>query len=48
MALADGLRCAPAERAMDTIDATSVDAERNNNLKKAKVENGFYNIIDGE
>jgi hypothetical protein len=25
-----------------------VDAERNNNLKKAKVENGFYNIIDGE
>jgi acyl-CoA reductase-like NAD-dependent aldehyde dehydrogenase len=33
---------------MDTIDATSVDAERNDNLKKAKVENGFYNIIDGE
>ena len=33
---------------MDTIDALSVDAERNDNLKKAKLENGFYNIIDGE
>ena len=33
---------------MDTIDATSVDAERNDNLKKAKLEHGFYNIIDGE
>ena len=33
---------------MDTIDAVSVDAERNDNLKKAKLENGFYNIIDGE
>jgi acyl-CoA reductase-like NAD-dependent aldehyde dehydrogenase len=33
---------------MDTIDATSVDAERNHNLNKAKVGNGFYNIIDGE
>jgi acyl-CoA reductase-like NAD-dependent aldehyde dehydrogenase len=33
---------------MDTINATSVEAERNDNLKKAKLENGFYNIIDGE
>jgi acyl-CoA reductase-like NAD-dependent aldehyde dehydrogenase len=33
---------------MDTIDATSVGAERNDNLKKAKLENGFYNIVDGE
>jgi hypothetical protein len=33
---------------MDTIDALSVDAERNHNLKKAKLEHGFYNIIDGE
>ncbi len=33
---------------MDTIDALSVDTERNNNFKKAKLENGFYNIIDGE
>jgi acyl-CoA reductase-like NAD-dependent aldehyde dehydrogenase len=33
---------------VDTIDAHRVDAERNDNLKKAKLENGFYNIIDGE
>jgi acyl-CoA reductase-like NAD-dependent aldehyde dehydrogenase len=33
---------------MDTIDALSVDAERNDKLKKAKLENGFYNVIDGE
>jgi acyl-CoA reductase-like NAD-dependent aldehyde dehydrogenase len=33
---------------MDTNDATTVDTERNDNLKKAKLENGFYNIIDGE
>jgi hypothetical protein len=33
---------------MGTIDALSVDAERNDELKKAKLENGFYNIIDGE
>jgi acyl-CoA reductase-like NAD-dependent aldehyde dehydrogenase len=33
---------------MDRIDGVSVDAERNDNLKKAKLENGFYNIIDGE
>src|SRR5260221_6460797 len=33
---------------MDTIDALSVDAERIDNLKKAKLENGFYNIILGE
>jgi acyl-CoA reductase-like NAD-dependent aldehyde dehydrogenase len=25
-----------------------VDAGRNDNLKKAKLENGFYNIVDGE
>ena len=29
---------------MNIIDAHSVDAERNDNLKKAKLENGFYNI----
>jgi acyl-CoA reductase-like NAD-dependent aldehyde dehydrogenase len=33
---------------MDTIDALTVEAERNDNLKKAKLENEFYNIIDGE
>ncbi len=33
---------------MDTIDVLSVDAERDDNAKKAKLENGFYNIIDGE
>jgi Aldehyde dehydrogenase family len=33
---------------MGTIDALSVDAERNDEWKKAKLENGFYNIIDGE
>ena len=33
---------------MDTIDALSVDVERNDNFKKVKFENGFYNIIDGE
>ena len=33
---------------MDTIDALSVDAERNHNLKKAKLEHGFYNIVGGE
>jgi hypothetical protein len=33
---------------MDAIDALSVDAERIDNLKKAKLENGFYNIILGE
>jgi len=33
---------------MDTIDVLSVDAARNDNLNKAKLENGFYNIIDGE
>jgi hypothetical protein len=36
------------ERTMHTIDVLSVDAERNENLKKAKLENGFYNILDGE
>jgi Aldehyde dehydrogenase family len=36
------------QRTMDTIDALFVDAERNDNLKKAKLENGFYNIVDGE
>jgi acyl-CoA reductase-like NAD-dependent aldehyde dehydrogenase len=33
---------------MDTIDALSVDAERNDKLKKAQLENGFYNVIDSE
>jgi acyl-CoA reductase-like NAD-dependent aldehyde dehydrogenase len=33
---------------MDTIDALSMDADRNENLKKAKFESGFYNIVDGE
>src|ERR1700730_553037 len=33
---------------MDRIDALSVDAEQNDNLKKAKLENGLNNIIDGE
>ena len=33
---------------MDRIDVLSVDAARNDNLKKAKLENGLYNIIDGE
>src|ERR1700737_102358 len=33
---------------MDRIDVLSVDAERNDNLKKAELEHGFYNIIDGE
>jgi succinate-semialdehyde dehydrogenase / glutarate-semialdehyde dehydrogenase len=33
---------------MNTIDRLSVDAERNDNLKKARLENGFYNIINGE
>jgi acyl-CoA reductase-like NAD-dependent aldehyde dehydrogenase len=36
------------ERTMDTIDALSVDAEGDDKLKKAKLENSFYNIIDGE
>jgi acyl-CoA reductase-like NAD-dependent aldehyde dehydrogenase len=33
---------------MDTIDVLSMDAERNDNSRKARLENGFYNIIDGE
>ena len=33
---------------MHTVDELSVDAERNDNFKKAKLQNGFYNIIDGE
>jgi aldehyde dehydrogenase (NAD+) len=33
---------------MATIDALSVDPERNVNLDKAKLENGFYDIIDGD
>ena len=32
---------------MHTIDPLSVGAERDDNLKKAKLENGFYNIVDG-
>jgi acyl-CoA reductase-like NAD-dependent aldehyde dehydrogenase len=30
------------------MNAISVDVETNDKLKKAKLENGFYNIIDGE
>ncbi len=33
---------------LDTMNAISVDVETNDKLKKAKLENGFYNIIDGE
>jgi hypothetical protein len=33
---------------MDKINAISVDVETNDKLEKAKLENGFYNIIDGE
>jgi acyl-CoA reductase-like NAD-dependent aldehyde dehydrogenase len=33
---------------MDTIDSLFVDAGRNDNLKKAKLENGLYNIVGGE
>jgi hypothetical protein len=33
-------------KTMGTIDALSVDAERND--EKAQFENSFYNIIDGE
>jgi len=33
---------------MGTIDALFVDAERNDEWKKAKLENGFYNIVGGE
>src|SRR5260221_12664776 len=30
------------------MNAISVDVETNDKLKKAKLENGFYNLIDGE
>jgi hypothetical protein len=33
---------------MDTIDASSVGAERNENLNKAKLEKAFYDIVNGE
>ena len=33
---------------MNTIDARPVDTERNDNLKKAKLEHGFYSVIDGK
>ena len=33
---------------MDTINGLSVDAEQQENLKKVKLENGFYNILNGE
>src|SRR5258708_32735212 len=32
----------------DTMNTISLDAETNDKLKKAKLENGFYNIINGE
>jgi acyl-CoA reductase-like NAD-dependent aldehyde dehydrogenase len=31
---------------MDTIDTLTVDGGRNDKSKKAKVENGFYNVVD--
>jgi len=33
---------------MGIIDAFSVSAERNDNLNKAKLENAFYGIVNGE
>jgi delta 1-pyrroline-5-carboxylate dehydrogenase len=33
---------------MDTSDAFSVGAERNQNLHKAKLENAFYDIVNGD
>src|SRR5258707_14557312 len=33
---------------VDTMNIISVDVETNDKLKKAKLENGFYNIIDGQ
>lgn len=36
------------ERTMETTDAVSGDGERKDKSEKAKVENGFYNVIDGE
>ena len=33
---------------IDTMNAISVDVEISDGLKKAKLENGFYNLIDGE
>ena len=33
---------------MDSTNPLSVDIERNDNLKKVKFENGFYNIVNGE
>src|SRR5712675_458071 len=33
---------------IDTMNAISVDVEIIEKLKKAKLENGFYNLIDGE
>jgi hypothetical protein len=31
-----------------TMNTISLDIETNDKLKKAKLENGFYNVIDGE
>jgi delta 1-pyrroline-5-carboxylate dehydrogenase len=33
---------------IDTMNAISVDVEISDGLEKAKLENGFYNLIDGE
>jgi hypothetical protein len=33
---------------IDTMNAISVDVEISDKLEKAKLENGFYNLIDGE
>jgi delta 1-pyrroline-5-carboxylate dehydrogenase len=34
------------QKMMDTIDTPPVDGGRNDKSKKAKVENGFYNVVD--
>jgi acyl-CoA reductase-like NAD-dependent aldehyde dehydrogenase len=36
------------ERTMETNDAVSGDGERKDKSEMAKVENGFYNVIDGQ
>ena len=32
----------------DTMNTISLDTERDDKLEKAKLESGFYNVIDGE
>jgi hypothetical protein len=33
---------------MDTIDSLPGDGERSDEPKKAKAENGFYSVVDGQ